>query len=386
MIIIVITILIICCEEENKDAQNQTEKLDYEINNITNVKLIELSKKHSNIDRCLFYYNEHNTYLINSEWDIYIFDLETHTLKNKVGNINVIDKHKLTDENERVSSFVYFDKHSLVEIKTLNPDTGKVNTYLFDSDKNRRISFDFIRNKISDDVHLELVGCFNNGEKALLLGYKDEETYSNLYLADINKRTFETLLDGSTILSFSLTDDRNSLVFFGNNEQRLPVELYDFTIRGNFFMYSREDNPAWLYILDLNKSTFHKVPNSTSYFYGSIYKDNLRVEDSYGEFINVDPDNGEILSDINNAVYKIMDYYKERYPTREAERYTLIKKTEPASSKKTLIYIDKQTTESIALLSIDKAHIQNITALNNEYAVFSVTQKDKIVGVYLIHL
>lgn len=399
-IIFICFYFISCGKKENKEnninnnsnnSEKTAENLNRYINNINNdVEIINLSSQNNNINRCLFYQDETKTILIKGNWDVYHFDIENYKVKEKLGNINIIDKKKLIPNAEKPFTFTYFDKSSIIELKTHNENTGKISTYLINYKTNQEIDFNFIKNNLSDKnsmVTLEIIACLDNGNDVILLGYENDETYSSIYLADIGKKAFTTLLDNSTILSYNLSKDRKALVFFGNTEERLPVELYDFSIRGNFFMYSREENPAWLYILDLNNTEFNKVPQSSSYFYGSLYKDSLRVEDSYGEFITVNPSTGEKISDINNALYKVMEYYKDAYSIRETDNYTLMTQTDDSSGKVNLVYFDKKTDEEINLLSVDNASIQNVIALNNDYAVFSLLEnKSGSLNVCLINL
>jgi hypothetical protein len=191
-------------------------------------------------------------------------------------------------------------------------------------------------------------------------------------------------MEGITLLGYTFSEDRRYLVFYGNTNKRLPRETYDYTSLGNFYLYypdEQERNPAtFLYMLDLKTKHIMMVPDSFTYYYSWLKEDELFVEDYEGEFVKVDPETGEELDDIEHAVYRIMDYYREGHPNKETGRYTLLEVRFAHPKKERLVYIDKKSGDEVAILDVNR-DIVHLYAVNDDSALFSVAGESMVTDV-----
>lgn len=388
IILQILFILIIACSDSDRKNNNDNKAYinkniaisKFKMDNITNLTLINLTEKDKRINKGLFSSTNKDNYLIDKDWNLYSFDLESYSIIEKKANINTIEKDMHLKKDEKIIHFIYYEPKSLIQIKTLTQSTSKISHYLIDVEKNKLISFkpnEFLNKSSAINKNIELAGTYDEGNKAVLLSYKKEETWSDIYLTEIDSKKTKTIIKNCTVLGYSFSDDRKYFVFFGNINKKLSQELYDYTSRGNFFMYypEKDNNEAYLYILDLTSKNLRKIPNSYSYYYAWMYNNMLRIETNEGEFIIVDSQNGKMKSDISFAVYKIMGSHKESFQTKESNSYTLTKHSFNDSQEESLVYISKKSNEEITLLSLNR-YISNIIAINDEYALFSVVMED----------
>lgn len=377
-IILIISLSILCqCGDEDRadkvsdESPYQKETTPIKLNNIAGVKLINLTEKDNRINRGLFSLDETGKgYFIDTDWGVYPFSMDDRSIGEQLTSISVMDG--ILQDDEKVLSFIYYADKGLVDVKTKEQDTEKVNSYLIDAGSNTQISFPILDDKLKS----EFVGTYNGGDKALILTHPKGETYSALYSADVLTRELLPIMEGITLLGYTLSDDRRYLIFYGNTKHRLPRETYDYTSLGNFFLYypdEQERNPAtFVYMLDLKTNHVRIVPDSFAYYYSWLKEDELFVEDYEGEFVKVDPKTGEKLDDMEHAVYRIMDYYREGHRNKETGQYTLIEVTFAHPKKERLVYIDKKSGDEVAILDVNR-HIVHLYAVNDEYALFSVS-------------
>ncbi len=385
LVLLIISLLILLqCNDKNKTeerdtpADNQKETTRFKLTNIANVKLTNLTDIDPRLNRGLFSLNkEGNGYFIDREWNIYKYNLEQRKAGKELSNISVMNYS--LQAGEKVISFIYHEDNMLVDIKTKERNRDKFNSYLIDAEKNSRITF----NIPDDNLLNEFIGTYSDGDKALVLAYHENETYSAIYRADTKTGKVESVIQNITLLGYSFSIDRQYFVFYGNTEKRLPRDTYDYTSLGNFYLYypdDKERNPeTFLYMLNLKTNDVKEVPNSSSYYYSWLKDDILRVEDYEGEFFKVNPTTGEKQEEIEHAVYRIMDYYQEGHRTKETNRYVLIEVNFDYPEKERLLYIDKRSGNEVAMLDVNR-DIVHVNAVNDDYALFSVFRENTIVG------
>jgi hypothetical protein len=383
LLIITLITLLQCDEGKETNVSDtgesaQKETTGFELTNIANVELTNLTDIDPTLNRGLFSLNDKGKgYFIDREWNIYKYDLEQRKAGVKLSNISVMNY--ILRAGEKVLSFTYYGDKMLVDIKTKEKNRDKVNSYLIDAEKNTRITF-----TIPENDHLyEFIGTYSDGDKALILAYPESETYSAVYTANTKTGKVKSIIENITLLGYSFSEDREYFVFYGNTEKRLPRDTYDYTSLGNFFLYYPDDeerNPAtFLYILNLKTNEVKDVPNSSTYYYSWLKGDILRVEDYEGEFFKVDPTTGEKLEEIEYAVYRILDYYREGHRNKETERYVLLEVNFDYPKKERLLYIDKRSGDEVAMLDVNH-EIVHVNAVNEDYALFSVLRESTIVG------
>lgn len=385
VVLLIFTITVGACsnynaEDDNEHADNdktiKTNTSETKINNIAGVKITNLSKPPYNIKNARVYNNDGTCYILNHDLRILEFDADKTEVIRTAGDISVINQTQLSN-NYQITDFIFYKDVMRVEITLSNNNNGGIKKLLIDAENNKFINIKPLLNTENNDY--DIAGSFDNGNKAVVLSYEHNITWSGLYVWDIDSGNITNLIKDATILYYTISHKHNQLLFYGNKDDILTKEFYDYTTRGNFFLYYpfTKEPATWLYSVDLLKGDIKKIPDSDSYHYSWIVNDSVIIEDAEGERFVINKNTGVKTSTIPDFKYNMIDKYMDSAFKMIHNDYAIetLRYTSPVREK--LYRIDTKTGMRTLILVINR-YVGYIYITPSGQVIFNVFFDDTI--------